>query len=149
MPANKKPRKPYRPKAVLKPLGVKDGRKLEMPGRVGLIAIGTGWLDINHIIDIGCHAALVVRVARDVGDQDAGDVASQAVKICETCHDRFERTGKAGVTGDELRMLREIVPATMAWIAQQPNQRIYDASQALLKILDRWSIYNSKNQAVQ
>lgn len=126
----------YRPRPVLKPLGMKDFQRLELPGRVGLVALGTDWLDVSHLRDIGCHAALVDRVARVVGDEEVRRAARVVLSIAAESDDRYQRTGKAGVTGDQLHQLREIVPQTMAWLADQKNSVIYAESLALLRSLD-------------
>lgn len=137
MAANKKPRKAYRPRPVIKPLGIKNTVKLEMPGHVGLLALGQGWLDITHLRDIGSHVCLVERVADATGQPDIANKARKAIAIFVRCEDRFERTGRPGTTGDELKQLREIVTETLPWLTRQSNFVIARESQALLRAFDK------------
>lgn len=137
MPRNSKPKKPYRPRPVIKPLGIKNTLKLEMPGHVGLLALGQGWLDITHLRDIGSHVCLVERVADATGQPEVATLARQAIAIFTRCEDRFERTGRPGTTGDELNTLRDIVSETLPWLTQQPNAVIHRESLALLRAFDR------------
>jgi hypothetical protein len=137
MPANKRPKKPYRPRVVIKPLGIKNTVKLEMPGHVGLMALGQGWLDITHLRDIGSHVCLVERVADAVGDAGMASKARRAIAIFTRCEDRYERTGRPGTTGEEMHTLRDIVSETLPWLTQQSNHHIARESQALLRAFDK------------
>ena len=137
MPRNAKPRKPYRPRAIIKPLGIKNTVQLEMPGHVGLLALGQGWLDITHMRDLGSHACLVERVADATGQPEIASKARQVIAIFSRCEDRFERTGRPGTTGDELKLLRDIVSETLPWLTRQSNAVIHRESLALLRAFDK------------
>ena len=137
MPANKRPKKPYRPRPIIKPLGIKNTVKLEMPGHVGLLALGQGWLDITHLRDIGSHVCLVERVADATGQPEVASKARQAIAIFTRCEDRFERTGRPGTTGGEMQTLRDIVSETLPWLTKQSNAVIARESEALLRAFDR------------
>ncbi len=137
MPRNAKPRKPYRPKPVIKPLGIKNTLKLEMPGHIGLLALGRGWLDITHLRDIGSHVCLVERVAEATRQPEVASLARKAIAIFVRCEDRFERTGRPGTTGDEMIALRDIVSETLPWMTRQSNAVIHRESMALLRDYDK------------
>jgi len=137
VPANKKPRKAYRPRDVIKPLGIKNTVKLEMPGHVGLLALGQGWLDITHLRDIGSHVCLVERVAEATGNADMASKARQAIAIFVRCEERFEKTGRPGTTGGEMITLRDVVSETLPWLTRQSNHHIARESQALLRAFDK------------
>lgn len=137
MPKSSRPRKPYRPKPVLKPLGIKNTLKLEMPGYVGLAALGKDWLDISHLRDIGAHASLVEKVAEASGEADIAALACAVIAICLKCEDRFERTGRPGTTGDEMREIRHALAVTLPWLSAQPNSMIHRKSLELVRAYDR------------
>ena len=130
-------RSKYRPKPVVKPLGIKNLVTLEMPGRISQIALGQEWLDMQHLRDIGSHSLLVERVAKAVGDDEKLAQAREIASICVACEDRFNRTGRAGTTGPEMTRLRELLDKTLPWINLQPNIVIYRESEALVKKYDR------------
>lgn len=129
-------RSKYRPKPVVKPLGIKNMVELEMPGRIGQIALGQEWLDMKHLRDIGSHSLLAERVAMAVGDNEKLAQAREIASICVTCEDRFDRTGRAGTTGPEMMRLRELLDQTLVWMNRQPNIVIYRESEALVKKYD-------------
>lgn len=137
MPASKRPRRPYHPRPVITPLGIKNTVKLEMPGHVGLLALGQGWLDITHLRDIGSHVCLVERVADATGNAEMAGKARQAIAIFVRCEDRHTRTGRPGTTGDEMNTLREIVSETLPWLTKQSNHHIARESAALLREFDK------------
>ena len=130
-------RSSYRPKPVIKPLGIKNLVTLEIPGRIGQIALGTDWLDMAHLRDIGAHALLAERVAKAVGDLDKARQADEIAAICVRAEDRFDRTGRAGTTGTDMIRLRELLDETLPWINRQPNLVIYRESEALVRKYDR------------
>ena len=141
-------RSTYRPKPVVKPLGIKNLVTLEMPGRIGQIALGQEWLDMQHLRDIGSHSLLAERVAKAVGDDEKLAQAREIASICVTCEDRFDRTGRAGTTGPEMMRLRELLDQTLAWMNRQPNIVIYRESEALVKKYDHLvAIHTQAEQA--
>jgi hypothetical protein len=137
MPSNAKPRKPYRARPVLKPLGIKNHFKLEMPGHVGLLALGKGWLDITHLRDIGAHVALVEKISDVIGDACINAMAKGVIEICMRCEDRFERTARPGTTGEEMHTIKAALSVTMPWLAAQPNILIHNCSNELVRAFDR------------
>lgn len=140
-------RSKYRPKPVVKPLGIKNLVTLEMPGRIGQIALGQEWLDMQHLRDIGSHSLLAERVAKAVGDDEKLAQAREIASICVACEDRFDRTGRAGTSGPEMIRLRELLDETLPWINSQPNLVIYRESEALVKKYDRLVEHHNQAQA--
>lgn len=130
-------RSTYRPKPVVKPLGIKNLVTLEMPGRIGQVALGQEWLDMHHLRDIGSHSLLAEQVAKAVGDSEKLAQAREMASICVACEDRFDRTGRAGTTGPEMVRLRELLDETLPWMNSQQNLVIYRESEALVKKYDR------------
>lgn len=130
-------RSAYRPKPVVKPLGIKQVNILEIPGRVGQLALGTDWLDMVHLRDIGAHALLAERVAKSLSDTEKAQMATEIAAICVRAEDRFERTGRAGTTGADMIRLRELLDETLPWMNRQPNFVIYRESEALVRKYDQ------------
>jgi hypothetical protein len=135
MPANRKPRKAYRPKPVVKPLGMKALDKLELPGRLAIAGLGADWLSIHQVYDIGAHAMLAAQLSED--EPEIRKAARAIMAVVKSMQDREERTGKMGATGDEMATLRAMTAVTMPWVTAQPNTAIHAASTRLLAAFDR------------
>lgn len=136
MSRSRRPRKAYRPKPVLKPLGIKDAC-IYVPGRVGQLALGTDWLTRDHLIDIGSHAMVAQRVARAVGDAEMESAADEIARIILEAENRRDRTGRVGTTGPEMLRLRALLDLTLPWLAEQPNIVIHRESTRPIRDFDR------------
>lgn len=135
MASNAKPRKPHRPKPIVKPLGMRDHHKHELPALVAMGALGTDHLTEQHVYDLLSAADLVKRIAPPDAEIR---IAAQAVinAICEIQH-RAQRTGKTGVTGEEMTVLRSCMGGVIAYIRGCSNVEIYRASMAALAEFNR------------
>jgi len=127
----------YRPRPVIKPLGIKDEAALELHTRISALALDTDWIEMQHLRDIGAHALLCELVADTVGDQDKSAESRSIASICVYAEDRYERHGMAEVTASEMKRLRECLAETIPWLSQQPNMSIYRASERLVRKHDR------------
>lgn len=123
-----KPRKPHRPKPVVKPLGMRDHHKHELPALAALDALGKAHFAEQHVYDLLSAADLVKRIA----PKDAEiRVAAQAVihAIAEIQH-RAQRTCKTGATGPEMTAIRQSMGSVIAYLRDCTNVQIYRASLA-------------------
>jgi hypothetical protein len=135
MAGNKKPRKPRRQKPCVLPLGMRDAGKFEMPGYQASLALGQDYFCEQHIYDLVSNADMTRRIAKD-GDPIL-PVAEAMVLACAEIQQRAARTGKHGVTGDELRVLREGVAATMDFLRNARNVDIDRAAREALREFNR------------
>src|ERR1700739_4547313 len=126
MACNKKPRKPHRQKPIVLPLGIRDAIKMEMPGYQASVALGQPHFCEQHVYDLLSNADLTRRIAVD-GDPILA-IAHEMVLACAEIQARAQRTGRHGVTGDELKVLREGVAATMDFLRRARNVDIARAS---------------------
>jgi len=127
----------YRPRPVIKPLGIKDEAALELHTRISALALDTDWIEMQHLRDIGAHALLCELVAETMADQDKAAEARAIASICVATEDRHERLGRAEVTEQEMQRLRDCLAETIPWLSMQPNMAIYRASERLVRKHDR------------
>ena len=130
MAGNKKPRKPHRQKPCVLPLGIRSASKMELPGYIASTALGQPWFEEQHVYDLLSNADMTRRIAKD-GDPIL-PVAEAMVQACREIQERAARTVKHGVTGDELRVLREGVAMTMDFLRSVRNIDIDRAARAAL-----------------
>ena len=135
MARSSKPRKPYRPKPVVKPLGMRDAQQLEFPGYAASLALGQGHFEEQHVYDLLSNADLARRIAPD--GHPVLPVAQAMVEAVAAIQQRAQRSGRHGVTGDELRVLREGIGRTMDYLRTVPNVAIARASQAAVAEFNR------------
>ena len=113
-----------KPRPVLLPLGMKRADKIELPIRLALQALGTDWLTMDHVSEIFVHGDVIQKITEDPQTKRFGVMLmANALRVKE----RYERTGKVGVTGDELKLFKEILPASIEWLQEQPNHLIHRA----------------------
>jgi hypothetical protein len=115
----KKRTKAYRPKPVAIPLGLHDQQKQEFPGYSASLALGLGHFEEQHVYDILSNADMVRRIAPD--GHPLLPLAQQMVEACAAIQTRAQETGKLGVTGDQMKLLREGVGRTMDFLREQPH----------------------------
>lgn len=134
----KKRTKKYKPKPVVKPLGMRDAQALEFPGYAASLALGADHFEEQHVYDLLSNADLTRRIAPD--GHPILVVAQGMVQAIADIQHRAARLGSHGVTGDELRTLREGIGRTMDYLRSVPNVAILRASQAALDEFDRTGV---------
>jgi hypothetical protein len=135
MSRSQKPRKQYKPKANVKPLGMRNQQQLEFPGYAASVALGMAHFEEQHVYDLLSNADMTRRIAPD--GHPILPVAQAMVEAISEVQQRSERTGKVGVTGDELRILRDGIGKTMDFLRSVPNADIWRASQAAISEFNR------------
>lgn len=131
----KKPRKAYRPKPAVLPLGMRRQVQMEMPGYQAMIALGMDHLQEQHIYDLLSAADLVKRTAP--AGHPIRDVAQSMVLACADIQHRAERVGKTGANGDEMRALKAGLPQVMDFLRTVSNADIARAAAAAVAEFDR------------
>jgi len=130
-----KPRRKYRPKPCVLPLGMRKAGDMEFPGFAASLALGTDWMTEQHVYDLLSNADMTRRIAPD--GHPILVVAQAMVYAIAEIQRRAERTGKTGCTGDELRILREGVGRTMDYLRTVSNVAIDRAARAALAEFNR------------
>lgn len=138
MAKTKKPRKLYKPKPCVLPLGMRKAIAFEMPGFQASVALGMGHLQEQHIYDLLSNADMVRRIAPD--GHEILPIANEMVLAVAEIQARAQRVGKLGVSGDELRVLREGIGRTMVYLRTVPNVAIARAAQAAVAEFDRTGV---------
>lgn len=133
-----KPRKPYRPKPAVLPLGMRHAGKMELPGYIASLALGQPHFREQHVYDLLSNADMTRRIAPD--GHPILLVAQAMVQAVAEIQHRAQRVGKLGVTGDELRVLREGVGKTMDYLRTVPNIEIARAAQGAEAEFDRTGV---------
>lgn len=135
MPSSKKPRKKYKEKPCVKPLGMRDAQMMEFPGYSASLALGQSHLEEQHVYDLLSNADLVRRIAPD-GHQIL--VTAQAmVEAVASIQERAQRLGKHGVNAEEMKILRDGIGKTMDYLRTVPNVDIWRASKAATEEFNR------------
>lgn len=135
----KKPRtKKYRPKPCVMPLGVRRAVAFEMPGFQASVALGMEHLQEQHIYDLLSNADMVRRIAPD--GHEILPIADAMVQAVAEIQARAQRVGKVGVTGDEMRVLRDGIGKTMVYLRSVSNVAIERAARAALAEFDRTGV---------
>jgi hypothetical protein len=124
----KKRNKAYRPKLCVLPLGMRRAVAFEMPGYQASTALGMEHFGEQHVYDLLSNADMTRRIAPN--GHELLPIAEAMVQACAAIQDRAGRTGKHGVSGDELRLLREGLARTMDYLRSVPNVAIARASMA-------------------
>lgn len=138
MSKSKKPRKPYKQKPCVLPLGMRKAGQMEMPGYAASLALGTDWFVEQHVYDLLSNADMTRRIAPD--GHPILVIANAMVQAIAEIQHRAARTGKLGCTGDELRVLREGVGRTMDFLRGVPNIAIDRAARAAVAEFDRTGV---------
>ncbi len=116
-------RSTYRPRAATPPMLVNRGlidADLELRERMIVEAFAGGWADTSHFDELADMRNVLTLAAAYKDDPEA-------LTLCDTMRipmgnlrDRHARTGRLGVTGDELQMLRTFVEFYRDWWLRQP-----------------------------
>lgn len=128
MPSSKKPRKKYKQKPCVKPLGIRDEQMLEFPGYAASLALGQGHFEEQHVYDLLSNADLVRRIAPD--GHPLLPTAQAMVDAVAGIQERAQRLGKHGVNAEEMRILRDGIGKTMDYLRTVPNVDIWRAAKA-------------------
>lgn len=134
----KKRTKKYRPKPCVKPLGMRDAHQMEFPGYAASVALGKEHFEEQHVYDLLSNADLTRRIAP--GGHPILPVAQAMVEACAAIQRRAAEKGRHGVTGDEMKVLREGVGKTMDYLRSVPNTAIWRAAQAAVDEFDRTGV---------
>ena len=138
MGANKKPRKRYIPKPAVLPAGLRADLAFEMPGFQASEAMGKGHFREQHVYDLLSNADMARRTAPD--GHEILPVAQAMVEAIAEIQARAERTGTFGVTGDEMRLLREGIGKTMVFLRSVSNIDISRASLAAIRAFNKTGV---------
>lgn len=138
MAKSKKPRKAYKPKPCVKPLGIRNAQMLEFPGYSASLALGQSHFEEQHVYDLLSNADLTRRIAPD--GHPILPIAQGMVKAIAEIQQRAQRTGQHGVTGEEMKVLREGIGRTMDYLRTVPNAAIWRAAQAATAEFDRTGV---------
>lgn len=130
-----KPRKAYRPKPSVLPLGMRRQVQMEMPGYQAMIALGMDHLQEQHVYDLLSAADLVKRTAP--ADHLILEVAQSMVLACADIQLRAQRIGKTGANGGEMRALKTGLPKVMDFLRGVSNAAIARAAAAAVEEFDR------------
>lgn len=132
----KKPRnKKYRPKDIVKPLGIRNAHLFEIPGYQASLALGQPHFVEQHVYDLLSNADMARRIAPE--GHAVLPVAQSMVEVLAAIQVRAQETGKLGVTGDQLRLLREGVAVTMDYLRSVSNHKIIKAAREAVEEFDR------------
>jgi hypothetical protein len=123
-----KKRKAYRPKPCVLPLGLRKAVQFEMPGYQASTALGLPHFCEQHVYDLIANADMARRIAPD--GHEILPIAEAMVQACASIQERAQRTGKHGVSGDELTVLRDGLARTMDYLRTAPNVSIARAALA-------------------
>ena len=126
--------KAYVPKPCVLPLNMRKAIAFEMPGYQASLALGQPYLVEQHVYDLLSNADMVRRIAPN--DHPILETAEAMVQAIASIQERAKQA-KLGVTGDELRVLREGVGLTMDYLRTVPNIEIDRAARAALMEFDR------------
>lgn len=135
MASNKKPRKQYRPKPNVKPLGIRDAAMHELPALQALEALGQEHFSEQHVYNLLSVADLAKRIAGT--DDPIREPAQEVVYAVADIQERNMRTGRPGVSGDEMRVLRANVGKLIAFVRAASNVDVWRASAAALAEFDK------------
>ncbi|WP_308920575.1 hypothetical protein [Janthinobacterium sp. J1-1] len=138
MSGNKKPRKRYVQKPAVLPAGLRKDLAFEMPGFQASEAMGKGHFQEQHVYDLLSNADMARRTAPD--GHEILPVAQAMVEAIAEIQARAQRTGSFGVTGDEMRLLREGIGKTMVFLRSVSNFDISQASLAAIREFNKTGV---------
>lgn len=130
-------RSTYRPRPVTPPMLVNRGmieHEIETRERMLVEAFVGGWATTEHFDNIADMRNVTTLAAAYKNDKQAHAMC-EAMRIpMGNLRDRHAKTGRLGLTGDELRMLREFVAFYRDFWIRQPVQLYLTACDEL----NRW-----------
>jgi hypothetical protein len=129
--------KKYRQKPCVKPLGMRSAVGLEMPGYQASMALGQAHFCEQHVYDLLSNADMVRRIAP--AGHEILPVAQAMVEALASIQRRAQ-TASLGVSGDEMRVLRESIGKTMDFLRRASNYQIERAALAAVAEFDRTGV---------
>lgn len=133
-----KPRKPYHPRPVVAPLGMRNAVAMEMPGYQASMALGQPHFCEQHVYDLLSNADMTRRIAPD--GHPILPVAQAMVEAVAAIQRRAQEHGKLLVRGDELRVLREGAGKTIEFLRGASNVEIARAAAAAVAEFNRTGV---------
>lgn len=95
---------------------------IEIPGHVGLLALGQTWMTTEHYADLVTACYLGYDLSENT-DPEIHELAAKGIALLEKNNGEFEE-------------MRHIVGTVVQWVAKQPNVKIYNATVKRLRQLD-------------
>lgn len=114
---------------------MRNAQQLEFPGYAASLALGQEHFEEQHVYDLLSNADMTRRIAPN--GHPILPVAQDMVAAVAAIQLRALRTGKYGVTGDEMHVLKEGIGKTMDYLRSVPNAEIWRASMAAVKEFNR------------
>lgn len=118
-----KKRSTYRPRPATPPMLVNRGimdDKLSLVEKMIVEAFGGGWATTQHFDELADMRNVLTLAAAYKADSDALAMCDAMRIVLGNLRDRHTATGRLGVTGDELRMLRLFTEFYRDWWMRQP-----------------------------
>lgn len=120
MPSSKKPRKKHTQGKVIKgynmPVPLKRQRVEEMTALAALASLKSGTYDQRTGLTLVMFLAQFKPICED--NPEALRLMLAGYKVLNEIKDRHTRTGKWGATGDELKVIGDVIPAFIELIPQ-------------------------------
>jgi hypothetical protein len=126
MPGNRKPRKKYRPRAVVRPLNMRNAWSIEGAAHAALLALEGGTFCEDHAVDLATHAEVVRRIAGE-----GSHVHVQATTILRMCH-AAQLRGTWQMLPLEEVAIRAACKVTLPFVRQASNHAILRAAESAL-----------------
>lgn len=136
MPANKKPRKAYRPRPAVMPLNMRDNWKIVGSAHAALLALDAGTYDEHHQHALVAFADMCRRIAKP-GTVEAIQ-ARGLVTVLFGIQRRSLATGAVMVANTEEATIRAACSVLIEWLEQQPNSVILHAAMTGLREMNRF-----------
>lgn len=136
MPKNKKPQRPYRQRATLKPLNMRDPWRIEGQAHAALMAVNGGAVTEDTTTSIAAHADIVRLIAERAGDKAAFTHAEGVMRVVCAMQLRGQAGAGFAPTDLETATLRASIGYTSEWLAGRKNKEILDAAMASLRSLE-------------
>lgn len=133
MPANKKPRKAYRPKPIIKPLGIRNHWLTEGDAHAILLAMEGDTFAEQHLADLVAHANVVSGIAMGRGDDLADRHCRSLMRVAIAIQERNLKTGTIKATELEEAAIRASMQITIEIMRKASNQEILRAAETVLK----------------
>lgn len=105
---------------MLLPLGMKRLELIELPGHVGLMALGQPWMTEAHFADLITACELGIDLSPD----------EDIYHLCITGRDMLINRAT------DFEEMRQVIGRIVQWVAAQSNYRIHDAVTKRLKRLN-------------
>lgn len=105
---------------------------IEIPGHVGLLALGQDWMTVGHYADLMTACCLAYDLSQGTDDRIHG-LSSRGIEMLESNSTNYDE-------------MRDVIGTVVQWIATQPNVKIYNATLKRLKRLDEQERVSGNSQ---